>query len=141
MLTQIAIPECSCRGSGYLKNLRRKAGFLSPRHFKKPGPHSELRASLSRCAGEGLAADGAALTAGPNLPQPGTRRCFTSESTTPGSASVLVSPSWSGAFSAILRRMRRMILPERVLGDRKSGVWGKSVLGRVDTGGCGVNDT
>ena len=31
-------------------------------------------------------------------------------------ASVEMSPSWSGAFSAILRRMRRMILPERVFG-------------------------
>src|SRR3546814_8539195 len=62
---QIVIPECSCRGSSDLKNTRRKAGFLLPRHFKKPGPHPALRASLSRCAGEGLAADGAALTAGP----------------------------------------------------------------------------
>src|ERR1017187_7078031 len=41
---------------------------------------------------------------------------FTSASTTCGSARVDVSPIWSTAFSAILRKMRRMILPERVLG-------------------------
>src|SRR5690606_18611885 len=37
-------------------------------------------------------------------------------STTAGSASVEVSPSEPKSSSAILRRMRRMILPERVLG-------------------------
>src|SRR3954452_9248109 len=37
-------------------------------------------------------------------------------STTVGSASVDVSPSAPNSFSAILRRMRRMILPERVFG-------------------------
>src|ERR1017187_880358 len=44
--------------------------------------------------------------------------CFplTRASTTCGSARVDVSPIWSTAFSAILRKMRRMILPERVLG-------------------------
>ena len=39
-----------------------------------------------------------------------------SSSTTFGSASVEVSPKFSMSFAAILRRMRRMILPERVLG-------------------------
>jgi len=43
-------------------------------------------------------------------------RCCTRSSTTAGSASVDVSPSAPGSSSAILRRMRRMILPERVLG-------------------------
>jgi len=43
-------------------------------------------------------------------------RLATRFSTTEGSASVLVSPRLSNSFSAILRRMRRMILPERVLG-------------------------
>ena len=38
-------------------------------------------------------------------------------STTEGSANVLVSPSESSSFSAILRKIRRMILPERVLGN------------------------
>src|SRR5690554_8193824 len=37
-------------------------------------------------------------------------------STTPGSAKVDVSPKPSISLAAILRRMRRMILPERVLG-------------------------
>ena len=41
---------------------------------------------------------------------------FTNASTTCGSASVETSPIWSVWFSAILRRMRRMILPERVFG-------------------------
>ena len=39
-----------------------------------------------------------------------------SPSTNDGSASVDVSPSEPKSFSAILRKMRRMILPERVLG-------------------------
>src|SRR5215212_1667967 len=43
-------------------------------------------------------------------------RLFTRSSTTAGSASVLVSPKLPNSSSAILRRMRRMILPERVLG-------------------------
>src|SRR4051812_16384733 len=41
---------------------------------------------------------------------------FTRSSTTAGSASVLVSPRLPNSSSAILRKMRRMILPERVLG-------------------------
>jgi ATP-dependent DNA helicase PIF1 len=41
---------------------------------------------------------------------------LTRSSTTAGSASVEVSPRLPGSSSAILRRMRRMILPERVLG-------------------------
>ena len=41
---------------------------------------------------------------------------FTNASTTCGSAKVETSPIWSVWFSAILRRMRRMILPERVFG-------------------------
>src|SRR3546814_2296813 len=41
-------------------------------------------------------------------------------STTEGSASVEVSPRFEKSFSPILRKMRRMILPERVLG--KDGV-------------------
>src|SRR5579862_5755602 len=40
----------------------------------------------------------------------------TRSSTTLGSASVVVSPRFDVSPSAILRRMRRMILPERVLG-------------------------
>src|SRR5262245_40749101 len=43
-------------------------------------------------------------------------RFFTRSSTTAGSARVLVSPRLETSFSAILRRMRRMILPERVFG-------------------------
>src|SRR5690606_15518710 len=43
-------------------------------------------------------------------------RCLTRSSTTAGSASVDVSPRFSKSFAAILRRMRRMILPERVFG-------------------------
>src|SRR3546814_6676020 len=41
---------------------------------------------------------------------------LTRSSTTVGSASVLVSPRAEYSFSAILRRIRRMILPERVFG-------------------------
>ncbi|KMQ53429.1 hypothetical protein ACS96_28575 [Pseudomonas aeruginosa] len=36
--------------------------------------------------------------------------------TTPGSARVEVSPRLSSSLQAILRRIRRMILPERVFG-------------------------
>ena len=43
-------------------------------------------------------------------------RLLTRSSTTAGSASVEVSPRLAKSSSAILRRMRRMILPERVLG-------------------------
>ena len=46
-------------------------------------------------------------------------------STTAGSASVEVSPSAPNSSSAILRRMRRMILPERVLG-RPGANWIRS---------------
>ncbi len=42
--------------------------------------------------------------------------------TTPGSASVVMSPSSVVLPSAILRRMRRMILPERVFG-RPATIW------------------
>jgi hypothetical protein len=44
-----------------------------------------------------------------------TRFC-TNSATTPGSASVEVSPKFSVSFAAILRRIRRMILPLRVFG-------------------------
>src|SRR5450631_420781 len=37
-------------------------------------------------------------------------------STTLGSASVDISPNWSDSSAAILRRIRRMIFPERVFG-------------------------
>src|SRR5690348_14529597 len=37
--------------------------------------------------------------------------------TTAGSASVLVSPSWVCSLAAILRKIRRMIFPERVFGN------------------------
>src|SRR3546814_15265756 len=73
-------PRVLLSGSQRLEEHPPQGGFSFARILQKPGPHPALRASLSRCAGEGLAADGAALTAGPNLPQPGTRRCFTSES-------------------------------------------------------------
>jgi hypothetical protein len=43
-------------------------------------------------------------------------RAFIRASTMPGSAKVDVSPSWSNSPEAILRRMRRMILPLRVFG-------------------------
>ena len=43
-------------------------------------------------------------------------RFFTRSSTTAGSARVVVSPRLPMSPSATLRRMRRMILPERVLG-------------------------
>ena len=43
-------------------------------------------------------------------------RFSTNSSTTLGSARVVTSPSASCSFAAILRKMRRMILPERVFG-------------------------
>src|SRR5260370_29713729 len=52
-------------------------------------------------------------------------RWRTRSSTTAGSASVEVSPRLPGSSSAILRRMRRMILPERVLG-RPGANWIRS---------------
>ena len=53
-------------------------------------------------------------------------------STSDGSASVDVSPSAPNSFSAILRRMRRMILPLRVLG--RAGVkwrWSGLAIGPI----------
>ena len=47
---------------------------------------------------------------------PAWRRFATRSATTAGSASVEVSPRCSCSFAAILRRIRRMILPERVFG-------------------------
>jgi len=41
---------------------------------------------------------------------------FTSVSTTPGSASVVISPSASNSSAAIFLKMRRMIFPDRVFG-------------------------
>src|ERR1044071_8422259 len=52
-------------------------------------------------------------------------RLFTRSSTTVGSASVEVSPRLPYSSSAILRRMRRMILPERVFG-RPGANWIRS---------------
>src|SRR5690606_19248176 len=52
-------------------------------------------------------------------------RLSTRSFTTFGSASVEVSPRLLNSFSAILRRMRRMILPERVLG-RPGAHWMRS---------------
>src|SRR6266513_2085352 len=52
-------------------------------------------------------------------------RLPTRSSTTPGSASVEVSPRLPYSSSAILRRMRRMILPERVFG-RLGANWMRS---------------
>ena len=52
-------------------------------------------------------------------------RLSTRSSTTAGSASVEVSPSWSCSLAAIFRRIRRMILPERVLG-RPGAHWIRS---------------
>lgn len=43
-------------------------------------------------------------------------RCAIRASTTEGSASVEVSPKSANSFTAILRKMRRMTLPERVFG-------------------------
>ena len=51
----------------------------------------------------------------PRVPHYSTRFC-TSSITTSGSASVEVSPKLSVSFAAILRRIRRMILPLRVFG-------------------------
>ena len=48
--------------------------------------------------------------------QPRNIRLSTSSATTLGSASVEMSPSASCSLAAILRRIRRMILPERVFG-------------------------
>src|SRR5256885_14898700 len=52
-------------------------------------------------------------------------RFFTRSSTTAGSARVEMSPRLPYSSSAILRRMRRMILPERVLG-RPGAHWIRS---------------
>src|SRR5690349_19574643 len=54
-------------------------------------------------------------------------RLSISSLTTVGSAKVEVSPRLPYSFSAILRRMRRMILPERVLG-RPGAHWIRSGL-------------
>src|SRR6185295_1910300 len=52
-------------------------------------------------------------------------RFLTRSSTTAGSAKVEVSPRLEGSSSAILRRMRRMIFPERVFG-RPGANWIRS---------------
>jgi hypothetical protein len=75
-------------------------------------PHGREKENLFSSAGKGEMLRGAFT----HLDGYGTRLFCTSDSTTDGSARVEVSPSWSGAFSAILRRMRRMILPLRVFG-------------------------
>jgi hypothetical protein len=54
-------------------------------------------------------------------------RLSISSPTTAGSASVLVSPKESNSLAATLRRIRRMILPERVLG-RPGAHWMTSGL-------------
>src|SRR6476469_5515941 len=57
-------------------------------------------------------------------------RCLTRSSTTAGSASVEVSPRLPGSSSAILRRMRRMILPERVFGSPGANwIWSGDAIG------------
>src|SRR5688500_15490864 len=65
-------------------------------------------------AGALVAAAGAAALASSDAGR--FMRSRTKFSTTDGSASVEISPSWSCSFAAILRRIRRMIFPERVLG-------------------------
>src|SRR3546814_4977811 len=60
-----------------------------------------------------------------------------SPSTRLGSASVDVSPSDPKSFSAILRKIRRMILPERVLG--RPGVrwiWSGVAIGPISLRTC-----
>ena len=77
-----------------------------------------------RAAGRAPKRDGPpGVPGGPSCDRPRAALCFAqtwalafSSSTTDGSASVLTSPSSSPRPSAILRRMRRMTLPERVLG-------------------------
>ena len=57
-------------------------------------------------------------------------RFCTRSSTTAGSASVEVSPRLEGSSSAILRRMRRMILPERVFGRPGANwIWSGEAIG------------
>src|SRR4029079_18705609 len=57
-------------------------------------------------------------------------RFSTRSSTTAGSASVEVSPRLLGTSSAILRRMRRMILPERVFGRPGANwIWSGEAIG------------
>src|SRR6202035_5125358 len=57
-------------------------------------------------------------------------RFLTRSSTTAGSASVEVSPRLPGSSSAILRRMRRMILPERVFGRPGANwIWSGEAIG------------
>src|SRR3989344_2300447 len=58
------------------------------------------------------------------------RRCSIKPSTTVGSARVEVSPMFSSSLQAILRRMRRMILPERVFG-RPGAHWISSGLAKL----------
>src|SRR5579871_6718249 len=59
-------------------------------------------------------------------------RFLTRSSTTAGSASVEVSPSEPGSSSAILRRIRRMILPERVLGRPGANwIWSGEAIGPI----------
>ena len=60
--------------------------------------------------------------------------------TTPGSASVDVSPSWSSSPLAILRRILRMIFPDLVLG-RPGAQWMASgvAMGPIDDRTCAIS--
>jgi antitoxin HicB len=101
------------------KEVRR---LLDPRH---PTQESRLRAMLAKLgvATRSVVIDSARAAASSAW---GERYCRqTRSSTTAGSASVEVSPRLEGSSSAILRRMRRMILPERVFG-RPGANWMRS---------------
>src|SRR3954468_3278153 len=85
---------------------------------------AQQRTAKERCAASG----------GTRLPYADFLFCrfLTRSSTTPGSAKVEVSPKLPGSSSAILRRMRRMILPERVLGrPGENWIWSGAAIGPI----------
>ena len=84
-----------------------------PAHPLGGGPSFRRREAIRRRSGP---APPAAKVSGRGLTPFSAARFFTRSSTTAGSARVVVSPRLAISPSATLRRIRRMILPERVLG-------------------------
>ena len=89
-------------------------GLKLPRNLVEQGARAlALRDRDSKCRLEVSQAARGPWSGGSNYPA---ARFSINSSTTAGSASVEVSPRLSSSLAAILRRMRRMIFPDRVFG-------------------------
>ena len=111
--TATRLCDASVWGGRFVVELARRAGGQQSLGVSPQRPHAAASRAHTRSA---LRAGSARLPAH-HLP-----RSSSSCATTPGSARVEVSPSWSSSLLAILRSTRRMIFPERVLG-RPGAQW------------------